>query len=160
MPSVVSVVIDSGTFATVIGVSFTATLALLAYIVRTLAAVDGRVAVQSARIDALEKRETYRNGPPRSIEKWAGESGMTRPRILMIVVAFMTILILFWSALVLNVQYQDARVHDSCVQRRNLYDGQIAYTRFLAHELKATKEQTAQGIRDFREAAGPRPSCG
>lgn len=51
------------------------------------------------------------------------------------------------------------RSHDACVQRQRSYDGQIVYTRFLAHEFGATPAQVTKGLADLRATVGARPSC-
>jgi hypothetical protein len=148
MISVLGIVIDSSTFATVIGVSFTAVIAMIAYIVKTLAAIDSRVAVQKEKIDGLERREAIRSG-----------SGQGYYRMWIAAVVAVLGIAFLWVALFANVSYTNQRRHDNCLQQQSLYDGQITYTRFLAKQFHATPQQTHDGLVALRKSSGPRPTC-
>ena len=72
---------------------------------------------------------------------------------------FRTVALLVVVALGFGYIGQEQDQHAACRDRQRQYDGQILYTRFLGREFHATGKQIEAGLRDWRRAAGPRPSC-
>jgi hypothetical protein len=145
------VTVDSSTFATIIGVSFTATVGLMAYIVKTLVAINSAQAVLHERVDGLERREGFFRS--------AGQRGAVSLRLSGVIGAIVVILVVFWGALFANVHYDSQRQQDQCLQVRRQYAGQVLYTKFLAKEFHATRAQKQRGLHDLFVALGPRPQC-
>lgn len=147
---VVSVVVNDGTFATVLGITVTSCFALMAYIVKTLSAIDSRLAVVVEKVGGLERREAQR---------WGGTGGAIRVRLALAIIAIVVLIGAFWGSLYLKVESDAARRQDACVSRRNLYDGQITYTRFLGRQLGATPDQIDVALAALHKDLGTRPQC-
>lgn len=133
------------------GVFLTATIALMAYMVRTMFNINSAVALLKQRVDGLETREMHR---------WRGDFGQIRMKLVATIVGLGLLLITIWGGLGLWTMSNEQRRHDACIQRRDLYDGQFVYTRFLGKQLHASKSQIDAAIRELKVVVGPRPECG
>lgn len=139
-----AVVVNDSAFAAVLGVSFTASIGLMAWIVKTLAGVAVRVENVEDRVDRLESA------------RWGQFGGA---KLSLLLVSLVLLLVVFWSSLFLKVESDNQRQHAACETAQNLYDGQIVYTRFLGRQFHATPKQVEAGLTDLRKVLGPRPSC-
>ncbi len=60
---------------------------------------------------------------------------------------------------IVSITYVGGRAYDSCVSRRNLYDGQLVMVHFLAGQFHATPAQERAGTAVLVRTLGPRPVC-
>lgn len=140
-----AVIINDSVFAAVLGVSFTSSIALMAWIVKTLAGLVARVESVEDRVDRLETAW------------WAKQFGGAR---LTSVLAGMFVLVFaFWGGLWLWTESNAQRRQDACEFRQGIWDGQVDYTRYLADEFQVTEKQEAEAIVRLRKRIGPRPPC-
>lgn len=139
-----AVVINDSVFAVILGASFTSSIALMAWIVKTLAALNVRVEINEERIDRLE------------VARW-GQLGSVKLKVLAVGLIFLVLV--FWSGLYLKVQADSHRRSVACESRQNLYDGQIVYTTYLANEFRISEAEERAALKRLRKALGPRPVC-
>lgn len=139
-----SVVINDSAFAAILGVSFTSSIGLMAWIVKTLAGVAARVESVEDRVDRLETA------------RWSQLGGA---KLTALIGALFLLVAVFWGGLYLKVASDTQRREDACHSRQNLYDGQITYTRFLGRQFGVTPAQLEAGLKDLRKELGPRPTC-